>query len=153
MLQMMMAMMSLLTSGIAFIHYILFLNAFFYESVTREAKWHHQRIKWEAHVVQLQLENLFKRTYRMTLQSFQKLTRILEKNIVADESCCPVHEYIYPEIVVAVGLRYLSGGKCLDLKTGYGLSLTSVYRCQNLYIYAVNVCPELDINMPAGHGV
>jgi hypothetical protein len=129
------------------LHFIF--EHFFDESVTREAKWHHRRIKWEAHVVQLQHENLFKRTYRMTLQSFQKLTRVLGKNIVADESCCPVHEHIYPEIVVAVGLRYLSGGKCLDLKTGYGLSLTSVYRCRNLFIYAVNVCPELDINMPA----
>ena len=99
------------------LHFIF--EHFFDESVTREAKWHHRRIKWEAHVVQLQHENLFKRTYRMTLQSFQKLTRVLGKNIVADESCCPVHEHIYPEIVVAVGLRYLSGGKCVDLKTGY----------------------------------
>ena len=120
----------------------------FDETVTREAKWHHRRIKWEAHVVQLRHEKLFKRTYRMTLRAFQKLTRMLGENIIVDDTCCPVYEHIYPEIIVAVGLRYLSGGKCLDLKTAYGLSLTSVYRCRNLFIHAVNVCPELDISMP-----
>jgi hypothetical protein len=57
--------------------------------------------------------------------------------------------HIPPEIDVAVGLQYLSGGKCLDLKTAYGLSLSSVYRCWDLFILAVNQCPELDIKMPA----
>jgi len=114
----------------------------------RAAKWHHRRIDWEAHVFQLQHENLFKRTYRMSLAAFQKLTRILGNNIVVDDAYCPVDEPIIPEIVVAVGIRYLSGGKCLDLKTAYGLSLSSVYRCRDLFIVAVNVSPELDIRMP-----
>ncbi len=108
------------------LHFIF--QHFFDESVTREAKWHHRHIKLEAHVIQLQHVNLFKRTYRMPLRAFQKLTRMLGKDIVVDESCCPVHEHIYPEIIVAVELQYLSGGKCLDLKTCYGLSLMSVYR-------------------------
>ena len=114
----------------------------------RKAKWHHKRINWEAHVLQLQHEDLFKRTYRMSLPAFQKLTHILGKSIIVDESYCPVHECIFPEIIIAVGLRYLSGGRCLDLKTAYGLSLSSVYRCRNLFISAVNKCPELDIKMP-----
>ncbi len=63
------------------LHFILFKH-FFDESVTREAKWHHRRMKWEAHVIQLQHENLFKRTYRMTLGAFQKLTRILGKTLL-----------------------------------------------------------------------
>jgi hypothetical protein len=99
---------------------------------SREAKWHHRRINWETHVMQLQHENLFKRTYRMSLRAFHKLTALLGKNIIVDEVHCPVDEFIYPEIVVAVGLRYLSGGSSLDLKTVYGISLSSVYRCQNL---------------------
>ena len=42
---------------------------FFDESVTREAKWHHRRIKWEAHVAQQLLhENLLnKRTDRKSV--------------------------------------------------------------------------------------
>ena len=89
-----------------------------------------------------------KNKYRMSLRAFRKLTRILGKNIVVDETRCPVHESIYPEIIVAVGIRYLSGGRCIDLKTSFGLSFTSVYRCRNLFIFAVNACPELDISMP-----
>ncbi len=84
----------------------------------------------------------------MSLQAFQKLTHVLGKDIVIDESHSPVLEHIPPEIVIAVGLQYLIGGKCLDLKTAYGLSLSSVYRCRNLFILAVNRCPELDIRMP-----
>ncbi|KAI2507521.1 nuclease [Fragilaria crotonensis] len=124
-------------------------GTFFDDRETREAKWNHRRINWEAHVLQLQHENLFKRTYRMSLQAFEKLTHVLGKDIVIDEVHCPVLEHIPPEIVVAVGIRYLSGGKCLDLKTAYGLSLSSVYRCRDLFILAVNRCPELDIRMPA----
>ena len=37
----------------------------------------------------------------------------------------------------------------MDLKTAYGLSLLLVYRCRDLFILAVNQCPELDIRMPA----
>ena len=86
----------------------------FYDDV-REAKWHHQRIDWETHVFLLQHENLIKQTYRMSLAAFQKLRRILGKDIIVDEVYCPVDEPIVPELIVAVGIRYLSGGKCLDL--------------------------------------
>jgi hypothetical protein len=87
----------------------------FFDDDVREAKWHHRRIDWETHVFLLQHENSFKRTYRMTLAAFQKLTRILGKDIIVDEVYCPVDEPIVPELIVAVGIRYLSGGKCLDL--------------------------------------
>lgn len=89
--------------------------------------------------------------YRMSLTAFQKLTRTLGKDIIVVEVYCPVDEPSIPEIVVAVGIvRYLSGSKCLDLKTAYGLSLSSVYRCSqgDLFIVAVNASPELDIKMP-----
>ena len=57
---------------------------------------------------------------------------------------CPVPEPIYPELVMAVGIRYLSGGKCLlDLKNAYGLSLPSVYQTRDMFIDAVNSCPDL----------
>ncbi len=121
----------------------------FFDDNVREAKWHHRRIDWGNHVFLLQHENLFKRTYRMSLAAFQKLTRRLGKDIIVDEVYCPVDEPIVPEIVVAVVIRYLSGGKCLDLKTAYGLSLLSVYRYRDLFIVAVNASPELDIKMPA----
>jgi hypothetical protein len=85
----------------------------------------------------------------MSLQAFWKLTKLLGRHIIVDDIHCSVHEHIFPEIIVAVELQYLSSNKCLDLKTAYGQSLSSVYRLQNLFLFAVNCCPELDIKMPA----
>jgi hypothetical protein len=56
-------------------------------------------------------------------------TTLLLMNLAAQ---CSAH--VPPEIVVAVGLQYISSGKCLDLKTAYGLSLLSVYRCRDLFM-------------------
>ena len=110
---------------------------------TREPKWIHQRLCWETHVVVLIHENLFRRTYRMFFDTFQNLKELLGASIYLQAHRCPVPEPIYPELVMAVGIRYLSGGKCLDLKNAYGLSLPSVYRTRDMFIDAVNSCPDL----------
>ena len=49
-------------------------------------------------------------TYRMSLPAFQKLPHVLGNDIVIDEAHCPVLEHIPPQIVVAVGIRYLIPG-------------------------------------------
>jgi DDE superfamily endonuclease len=117
---------------------------------TREVKWIHQRLVWSSHLRLLQHENLFKRTYRMSLEAFNKLKGLLGDKVKVRPERSPVLENITPEIVMAIGLRYLSGGKCLDLKNVYGLSLASVYRVRDMFIDAVNSCPELvsTIRMP-----
>ena len=86
----------------------------------------------------------------MSLAAFNKLRGLLHNKITVRFERCPVQEPITPEIVMAIGLRYLSGGKCLDLKNVYGLSLASVYRVRNMFLDAVNSCPELvsTIRMP-----
>jgi hypothetical protein len=85
----------------------------------------------------------------MSLKAFEILTFLVGDRLIMDPSFCPVDEPIYPEIVVAVGIRYPSGGSCLDLKTAYGISFTSAYRCRTIFIEAVNSRTELDINMPS----
>jgi hypothetical protein len=105
---------------------------------TREVKWIHQRLVWSSHLRVLQHENLFKRTYRMSLQAFNKLKGLLGDKVKVRLERCPVAEPITPEIVMSIGLRYLSGGKCLDLKNVYGLSLASVYRVQDMFIDALS---------------
>ena len=86
----------------------------------------------------------------LSLAAFNKLRGLLHNKIMVRFERCPVQEPITPEIVMAIGLRYLSGGKCLDLKNVYGLSLASVYRVRNMFLDAVNSCPELvsTIRMP-----
>ena len=65
------------------------LEQFFEEKKARNVKWQYQRIKWEAHVVQLEHVQVFKQTYRMSLQAFQKLTKLLGKDINVDDNYCP----------------------------------------------------------------
>ena len=110
---------------------------------TREPKWIHLRLCWESHVAVLVHENLFGRTYRMSVDAFRNLRDLLGESIYLQAHRTPVPEPIYPELVMAVGIRYLSGGKCLDLKNAYGLSLPSVYRTRDIFIDAVNSCPDL----------
>jgi hypothetical protein len=84
----------------------------------------------------------------MSLQAFNKLKGLLGDKVKVQLERCPVAEPITPEIVMSIGLRYLSGDKCLDLKNVYGLSLASVYRVQDMFILdaAVNSCPELVVS-------
>jgi hypothetical protein len=42
-----------------------------HQQCTREPKWIHQQLCWESHVAVLIHENLFQRTYRMSVHSFQ----------------------------------------------------------------------------------
>ena len=110
---------------------------------SREPKWIHRRLCWESHIAKLQHEKLFKRTYRMSVNAFRTLRDLLGPSIDLKAYRSPVPEPIYPELVMAVGIRYLSGGKCLDLKNAYGLSLPSVYRIRDMFVDAVNSCPDL----------
>ena len=108
-------------------------------------KWIHRRLNWESHLQALYHERLFKRTYRMSQTAFEKLRDMLgDMLIIVQARQCPIPEaLLYPEIIMAIGLLYLSGGKCLDLKNVYSVSLPSVYRICDLFINAVNSCSEL----------
>ena len=76
----------------------------------------------------------------MSRTAFEKLRVMLGDMIIVQAHRCPVPEALYPEIIMAIGLQYLSGGKCLDLKNVYSVSLPSVYRIHDLFINAVNSC-------------
>jgi hypothetical protein len=86
----------------------------------------------------------------MSLEAFNKMKELLGDKIAVRFERCPMPEPITPEIVMSIGLHYLSGGKYLDLKNVYGLCLASVYRVRDMFIDAVNSCPKLvnTIRMP-----
>ena len=79
----------------------------------------------------------------MSRTAFEKLRDMLGDMIIVQAHRCPVPEALYPEIIMAIGLGYPSGDKCLDLKNVYNVSLPSVYRICDPFINAVNSCPEL----------
>ena len=111
----------------------------------RRHKWHHERISWQSHVKKLNHEIAFEKTYRMSHRAFKKLTSMLEIQIAGNYSKCGTSEPIIPEIVVAIGLRWLAGGSYINIRHVYGCSIASLYRCRDLFIDAVLNCEELVI--------
>ena len=114
----------------------------------RRHKWHHERISWQSHVEKLNHEIAFEKTYRMSHRAFKKLTSMLEIQIAGNYSKCGTSEPIIPEIVVAIGLRWLAGGSYIDIRHADGCSIASLYRCRDLFIDAVLNCGELEIVFP-----
>ena len=131
-----------------------FLSLLFH-NYDRKGKWDSTlRLEWETHVARLLHENLFDRTYRMSLDAFNKLVHLLHPKISCDvkksyNSCGYLGiSPIYPEMVVAIGICWLAGGSYLDLKNAYGCSRTSIYRARDLFLDAVNSCKELNLVFP-----
>ena len=114
----------------------------------RKRKWRHTRIAWNIHVEQLNHEGLFDRTYRMSTTAFVKLQELLGERIQVSSWNNPGMEPIPVEIVMASGLRWLSGCPCLDIHISMGISLSSVYRFRDIFLAAVNSTLELKLVFP-----
>ncbi len=84
----------------------------------------------------------------MSFAAFNQLSGLLRNKSTVRFERCPVQEPITSEIAMAIGLRYLSCGKRLDLKNVYRLSLASVYSVRNMFLDAVKLCPERSEYVP-----
>ena len=117
----------------------------------RKDKWVHQRLNWLAHVKKLEHENLFARTYRMSLQAFTSLVDMLYQYISYDYlkyGFTSTQQPVQAEITVAIGLHWLAGGSYLDLKNVYCCSVDTIYKHRLLFIRAVNMCDLLKLKFP-----
>lgn len=116
----------------------------------RKIKWKHSRLNWSEHVAKLLHEGSFNATYRMSHEAFNTLLAFLcpmiTPNLVKALNSCD--EEIYPEMVMAVGLRWLSGGSYLDIKNVYGISTPTVYRLRDIFLDAILACDALEIRFP-----
>ena len=109
----------------------------------RKIKFRHVRVDWEYHVEMLEHTNEFERRFRMSRQMFDDLV---------EELCIPLtvsyaqsmrstsgNEPIYPEVIVAIGLRILGPSdtiySCAD---NYGLSVASTKRVFELFLYTID---------------
>ena len=77
-----------------------------------------------------------------------KLQDLLGDRIQLSTRFSPGVEPIPVQIVMASGLRWLSGCPCLDIHISMGISLPSVYRFRNIFLAAVNATPELKLVFP-----
>ena len=116
---------------------------------TRADKWYHRRLCFSHHVEKLEHEGMFERTYRMSLRAFRKLLVTLGESITLDHRKSAGAVPILPEMVVAIGLRWLAGGSYIDIRHAYGCSVASIFRLRDVFINAVLECKALDIVFPA----
>jgi hypothetical protein len=77
----------------------------------RKSFWDHQHLNWSKHVEKLWHKGLFAKRYPMPKKAFNRLVELLVPLLPEDvtKSCNRCSEVIYPEIIVAIGLRYLAG--------------------------------------------
>ena len=105
-----------------------------------------EKVTWGRHVEVLQHRGEFGRTYHMELATFEKLVEILRPAVTLDatkssNSTQGESMPIYPELVVAVGLRWLGGGKYCDIRDWSGMSRTSFYRVRDLFFLTPSSLP------------
>jgi len=120
---------------------------------SRNFKWQDTRLNWSKHLEKLQHAGEFDSTHRMSFETFTKLKNILGDRIQLDaaksnNSCPDASGYIYPELIMHIGLRTLAGGKFPDIRDAAGVSRASVCHCRDLFLDAVLDAHELAIMLP-----
>ena len=115
----------------------------------RKERWQHERLEWEKHLRLLFHEETFNNEYRMSYNAFNKLKEILQPILQRDANKCRDAEPIMTEHIMAMGLRYLSGGRVLDNRRFIGMNRSAGYYAIDDFINAVNAAPELDIKLPS----
>ena len=114
----------------------------------RRRRWKHIRLNWNLHVAQLQHEDRFFKEYKMTLESWNLLHNMLRPYI---QRQCMRSRSLQPitcNIIMGLGMRYLTGSHKSCIRHVFGVSYTECYRCCIDFIKGVNMCPALNINMP-----
>jgi len=123
---------------------------------TRSIKYDHTRINWDEHIDRHVLTNKFEQRFRMPLSSFHYLIEELREPLTVSFkhsiSSTSGNDPIYPEVIVAVGLRFLG---CRDthssLADTYGMSDASAYRVVEMFLDAVDYndsCQEMQVRLP-----
>lgn len=113
-------------------------------------KWDHERIDWDSYVAKKLHNGGFNRAYRMSFDAFYHLLELLRPMITYDviKSKNSCDKPIFPELVLATGIRWLAGGSYIDIMDVYDYSQSSFYRCRNTFLTAVLTCDALEIKFP-----
>jgi hypothetical protein len=117
----------------------------------RKAFWDHERLDWSQYLRKHRHEGRFAKKYRMSEEAFNNLVQILTPFLHRGDTAQSrkrCSEEIYPEIFVAIGLRYLAGGAYDDIREAYGVSVPGFYYCRNRFFKAVLKADVLAIHVP-----
>ena len=120
---------------------------------TRIFKWRHTRIDWQEHLAKEHHTGNFESRYHMDLDKFNTLVDLLRPWITVDfrqsMRSTSGNIPIYPELVVATGLRFMGGELPKSLEDMIGMSKSSVDRVIDIFFDAIDSCSQLDIRLPA----
>lgn len=121
----------------------------------RAVKFWHERKIWHEHVDMLLYTNQFEQRFRMEKWQFDVLLSALEECITVSYkhsmSSTGGNDPIYPEIVLACGLRFCNGTDPEELADIYGMSVSSAKRVTNIFLNAIDYndsFAEMQINLP-----
>jgi hypothetical protein len=106
------------------------------------------RLDWVQHVRKCMHEKSFSRKYRMSHKAFCKLVQILDPCLHRNSRNATRGQFIIPQIVVAIGIRYLAGEPYTALNDIANISTTSVYRLRNRFIAALLKVDAMKIKIP-----
>ena len=125
---------------------------------SRVFKWNEKRLNWMEHRAKLLHKAKFHKQYRMTAAAFDALVDIVRPVVQVDVRMSMVStplsdSTIFPELVVAAGLRWVAGGSYHDISSYLGISDSSFYRCRDKFLDAVlqSDDPRLSIIWPNTH--
>ena len=94
----------------------------------------------------------FKRAFRMSFESFQKLSAILQPGMVRRNfSKAHCNGPIVNDVRLACALRYFAGGATYDIATTFGVAPSEVPKSVWEIVDAVNSAPEFRIQYPTSH--
>lgn len=124
------------------------------EKKARAPKNKRTRIDWKADLQSLRNTNEFQSRYHMSEESFDKLVEIiLTPKLAIDEkqsrrSTGGEQDPITPEMVVAIGLRFLGGELVKSLADLFGVSTPYTHDLISKFLDAVDTQEELEIKIP-----
>jgi hypothetical protein len=115
-------------------------------------KWEHTRLNWEEALEKERHQKSFESKYHMSEDAFFTLLELLRHDISVDftksRNSTQGNDPIYPEIILATGLRFLGGSSHKDLADIFGMSINSVKRVIKMFFNAILTCDALALKLP-----
>jgi hypothetical protein len=122
------------------------------DDVKRNQVLKRKRLDWDFHGSQLLRESQFRKYYRMSARSFEKLLSIVGPKIITDRYMSMKRtsiEPVSPANKLQLTLSWLSGGMHHHIRMLAGVSVSFFYRIIYEVIDAINQADELRIQFPA----
>jgi hypothetical protein len=133
----------------------LLLMAILFEKNKTQArlfKWGHNRLNWEESLKKERHQKSFESKYHMSETAFFTLLEILRDSITVDftksRNSTGGNDPIFPELILATGLRFLGGSTHKDLEDIFGMSIESVKRVIKMLFDAILGCDALALKLP-----